>query len=58
MVISGGRQDLEDPFAHVQDRNVEGASAEVEDEDLVLSFLVDAIGQTRRRRLVDDAHHL
>ncbi len=50
------RLDLEDPLAELQDRDVEGAAAEVVDGDLARRGpLVHAVGQRRRRRLVDDA---
>ena len=39
-----------------EDRDVEGAAAEVVDRDqLVLVLAVEAVGQRRRGRLVDDA---
>ena len=40
--------------AHLDDGNVEGAAAQVVDHDLLILFLVDAVGQRRRRGLVDD----
>ena len=53
--VARGRLDLEDALADVEDRDVEGASAEVEDEDRVVVGLVEPVGERRRRRLVDDA---
>ncbi len=57
--VAVGRLDLEHPVADLEDRDVEGASAEVEHEDgLVLAFLVESVGKRRGGRLVDDAEHL
>jgi hypothetical protein len=56
--VAVGRLDLEDPVADVEDRDVERAAAEIVDGDLAGLLLVEAIGEGRRRRLVDDAHHL
>jgi hypothetical protein len=57
--VAGGRLDLEDALADLEDRDVEGATAEVEDEDgLVLALLVEPVGERGRGRLVDDAQHL
>jgi hypothetical protein len=44
-------------LAHFQDRDVEGAAAEVVDRDGLVLLLVQAVGQRGRRGLVDDAHH-
>ena len=46
---------LERALADLQDRDVERAAAEVVDGDDLLVRLVEAVGQRRRRRLVDDA---
>ena len=47
---------LEDAVAKLEDRDVERAAAEVEDEDrLVGALLVEAVRQRGRGRLVDDA---
>ena len=55
VVVAGGRLDLEDAVADLEDRDVEGAAAEVEDEDrLVGVLLVEPVGERRRGRLVDD----
>ena len=42
----------------LQDRDVEGAAAEVVDGDRALVALVEAVGERRRGRLVDQAQHL
>ena len=46
------------PSPTSQDRNVERAAAEIEDGDLLVLLLVEAISERRGRRLVDDAHPL
>ena len=48
------RLDLEDALAQLEDRDVEGAAAEVVDGDLLVVLLVEAVGERRGRRLVDD----
>ena len=58
LVVASGRGNLEDAVAEFQDGHVEGAAAEVEHEDLlVLVGLIEAVGQSSSRRLVDDAEH-
>ena len=52
--VAVGREDLEDAVADVEDRDVERAAAEVEDRDLLVLLLVEAVGQGRGGRLVDD----
>ena len=55
VVVAGGRFHFEGAFADVEHRDVEGAAAEVEDEDrLIVALFVEAVGQRRRGRLVDD----
>ena len=54
--VAGGRLDLEHAVAELEDRDVEGAAAEVVDGDLARrGALVHAVGQRRGGRLVDDA---
>ena len=54
-----GRLDLEHAVADLEHRHVERATAEVEHEHgLVLDALVEAVGERRCGRLVDDAQHL
>ena len=43
--------------ADFEDRDIERAAAEVVDRDGFVLLLVEPVGQRRRRRLVDDAHH-
>ena len=57
--VAVGRLDLEHTVADLEHRHVERAAAEVEHEHrLVLGALVEAVGERRRGRLVDDAQHL
>ena len=55
VVVARGGLDLEDAVADLEDRHVERAAAEVEDEDRLVGLLVEAVGQRRGGRLVDDA---
>ena len=55
VVVTRGRLDLEDAVADLEHRHVEGAAAEVEDEDRLVGLLVEPVGQRGRGRLVDDA---
>ena len=55
VVVAGGGLDLEDAVTDLEHGHVEGAAAEVEDEDrLVGALLVEPVGQRGRGRLVDD----
>ena len=54
MGVAGGGQNLYHAVADVQNGHIEGAAAQVIDHDFLLGFLVHAIGQRRRGRLVDD----
>ena len=55
--VAVGRFHFEDAVADLEDRNVEGAAAEVVDGDRARLLLVEAVGERRRGRLVDDAQH-
>ena len=56
VVVAGGGPDLDDALADFEQRDVEGAATEVEDQDgLFLVALVQAVGQCGRGGLVDDA---
>ena len=52
--VAVGADDAEHALGHFEDRDVEGAAAEVEDHDLFVLLFVQPIGQRGRRRLVDD----
>ena len=54
MVVTGSCQNLLYAVAHFDDGNIEGTAAEVVDHDLLLIFLINAIGKGCRSRLVDD----
>mmetsp|Transcript_15665 Transcript_15665/g.48498 ORF Transcript_15665/g.48498 Transcript_15665/m.48498 type:complete len:217 (-) Transcript_15665:146-796(-) len=59
MRVAGGRLDLEDALLDREERDVERAAAEVEDEDVALvALLVEAVGDGRRRGLIDDAEYV
>ena len=56
--VAIGRLDLEQAVVDLQDRDIEGAAAEVVDRNRPGALLVEPVGQRRRGRLVDDAQHL
>ena len=58
--VAAGGDDLEAALLpHLHDGDVEGAAAEVEDEDLqLLAGLLQAVGEAGGGGLVDDAQHL
>ena len=55
--VAVGRLHLEHAVADFQDGNIEGAAAEVVDRDGAGLFLIEAVGERARGRLVDDAQH-
>ena len=55
MVVAGGREDFLNALAHLDDRDIEGAAAQVVDHDLLVAFLVGAVSERRRGRFVDDS---
>ena len=58
MCVAVRSLDLEHTLADLQHRDVEGATAEVIHRDRLVLLLIQAIGERRRRRLVDDAQDL
>ena len=52
--VAVGGQNFDDAVADVQDGDIERAAAQVVDHDLLLGFLIDAVGQRGCGRLVDD----
>ncbi len=55
--IAAGRAHLEDAIAHIQDRNIEGAAAQVVNGNHLVLLLIQPIGQRRSGWLIDDAQH-
>ena len=55
--VAVGGLDFKHAFAHVEDRDVERAAAQVIHGDRFVLLLVQAVRQRRSRRLVDDAQH-
>ena len=59
MGVAVGRFDLENAVSELQDGDIEGTAAEVEDSHLhIFVLLIEAVREGRRGRLVDDAPHL
>ncbi len=56
--VAVGRLHLDDAVADVQQRDVEGAATEVEDQDGLVVLLVEAVRQGGGGRLIDDPQHL
>ena len=56
--VTSGGQHLKHAVANFQNGHVEGAAAQVEDQDALVALLVEAVGQSRSGGLVDDAQHL
>ena len=52
--VAVGSQNFDDAVADVEDGDIERAAAEVVDHDLLLGFLIHAVGQRGCGRLVDD----
>ena len=57
-VVAGGCKHFLHAVAHLDDGDIERTAAEVIHHDLLLVALVDAIGQSRGRRLVDDTLYI
>ena len=57
-VVARRGQHLKHAVADLQDRHIERTAAQVVHQDLLVVLLVQAVGQRRRRGLVDDAQHI
>ena len=55
MVVTGGCENFLNAIAHFDDRNIERTAAEVINHNLLVGFLVDAIGKSGSCGLVDDS---
>ena len=53
--VTVGRLHFDDAVADFEDRNIESAATEIEHRDHFIFLLVEAVGQGRRRRFIDDA---
>lgn len=58
--VTSGGLDLEDTLLDGEERNIEGTTTKIEDEHvaLTLNLLVETIGDSSSRGLVDDAEHV
>src|SRR5579883_2538725 len=56
--VPGGGEHLEDARPQLEDRDVEGAAAEVVDDDHPLRAAIEAVGERRRGGLVDEPQDL
>src|SRR5882724_4643636 len=52
--VAGSGTNLKDAVTHVENRNVEGSSAQVEHKDGLIFLLVQAVGERGGGRLIDD----
>ena len=55
--VAACRFDFKGAFAEFQNRNVEGAAAEVENQNRFVFVFVETVSKSRRRRFVDDAQN-
>ena len=58
MRVTIGRLDLDDALADLKNGDIEGSASEVEDGDLFVLLLVEAVGESGGCGLVDETHHL
>lgn len=60
MSVTGGGLDLEDTLLDGEERNIEGTTTQIEDEDVAfaISLLVETVGNGSSSRLVDDTEHI
>ena len=56
--VAGGGADLEDAVADIENGDVEGSAAEVEDQDGFVLLLVETVRERGGGRFVDDAQHV
>src|SRR6185503_2738742 len=56
--VAVGGLDLDDAFAYFEDRDVERAAAEVVHGDRLVLLPLEAVGERRGGRLIDDAEHV
>lgn len=58
--VTGGGLDLEDTLLDGQERNIEGTTTEIEDQNvaLTLGLLVKSVGDGSSRGLVDDSEDI
>ena len=55
--VAARRADLEHAVAHIEDRNVERAAAQIIDCDNFIFLFIESVCQRGSRRLVDDTQH-
>ena len=58
MRVAVGRLHFEDAVADFEDRDVERAAAQIPHENRLVALFLEAVGERRRGRLVDDAQHV
>ncbi len=58
MGVASRGSDLDNTVAHIEDAHVEGAPAQVEDQNGLVPLLVESVRQRGGRGLVDDAEHV
>ncbi len=58
LAVAAGRAHLEHAVVEVEDRDVEGATAEVVDDEATVLLRVEPVGQRGGRGLVQEAEHL
>ena len=53
-VVTGSCKDLLNAVAHINNRYIKGAAAEVIDHDLLLGFFINTVRESGSSRLIDD----
>ena len=56
--VAAGREHFKHTAGQAQDRNIEGTAAQVINSDQAFSVLIEAVGHSRRSRLVEQAQHV